>query len=73
MAMTRTEIQAKYDAAHRKSYSFKLHLDNDADIIAKLSEVPSMQNYIKQLIRQDIAKNGTGSTAPVQLSDSADE
>lgn len=73
MAMTRVEIQAKYDAKHRKSYSFKLHLENDADIIAKLAEVPSMQCYIKELIRQDIAKNGTGSTVPVQQENSAAE
>ena len=55
MAKTRTEIQAKYDAANRTPFSFKLHNTNDADIIAKLKSVPSINGYIKQLIRQDIA------------------
>ena len=55
MAKTRTEIQAKYDASHRKTYSLKLHNESDADIIEKLSSVPSMQGYIKQLIRQDLS------------------
>ena len=65
MAKTRTQIQAKYDAAHRTTFSMKLHNENDYDIIKKLSSVPSMQGYIKQLIRQDI----TGSV-PVSVPDS---
>ncbi len=56
MAKTRTEIQAKYDAAHRTTISMKLHNDNDADILEKLASVSSVQGYIKQLIRQDIAR-----------------
>lgn len=54
MAKTRTEIQAKYDAANRTAFGFRLHNVNDADIIAKLRSVPSIQGYIKQLIRQDL-------------------
>ena len=42
-----------------------------ADVIEKLSQVDSMQGYIKQLIRQDIA-NGTD-VVPVKLSESAAE
>lgn len=57
MAKTRTEIQATYDASHRKTFSLKLHNDNDADIIEKLTSVPSMQGYIKQLIRKDISRS----------------
>ena len=59
MAKTRTEIQAKYDASHRKTYSLKLHNESDADIIEKLSSVPSMQGYIKQLIRQDLSSTNS--------------
>lgn len=57
MAKTRVEIQSKYDAAHRKTYSMKLHCDLDRDIIEKLASVPSMMGYIKQLIREDIKRS----------------
>lgn len=56
MADTRTAIQARYDAKNRKPFSFKLHLKYDADIIKKLESVESMSGYIKQLIREDIAR-----------------
>lgn len=46
--------QAKYDATHCRTYGLKFNLGTDADIIEKLSSVPSMQGYIKQLIRNDI-------------------
>ena len=56
MAKTRVEIQAKYDAAHRQTITINLHNDNDAEIINKLNSVQSKQGYIKQLIREDIAR-----------------
>lgn len=56
MAKTRTEIQYKYDSQHRKTYTIKLHNENDADIIEKLNSVHSIMGYIKQLIREDIAR-----------------
>ena len=55
MATKHTISQAKYDKEHRRVYGFRLHNDLDKDIIEKLASVPSMQGYIKQLIRQDIA------------------
>ena len=64
MAKARSEIQAKYDKTHCKYFSFKMHLENDADVIEKLSSVPSMQGYIKQLIREDIARTCPGGSAP---------
>ena len=51
-----SETQARYDRTHCKTYGLKLNLETDKDIIAKLASVPSMQGYIKQLIRQDITK-----------------
>ena len=54
MANKATAAQAKYDKAHCRTYGLKLNLETDNDIIQKLSSVPSMQGYIKQLIRQDI-------------------
>ena len=55
MAQTKTEIQARYDAKNTRRYAMKLNNTTDADIIAKLESVDSMQGYIKQLIRADIA------------------
>ena len=54
MPTKHTIYQAKYDAVHRRNYGFRLHNDIDKDIIDKLASVPSMQGYIKQLIRADI-------------------
>ena len=53
--------QTKYDSTHCRTYGLKLNLTTDADIIKKLSSVQSMQGYIKQLIRDDIARTRTGS------------
>lgn len=54
MPKRQTIAMAKYDKTHRRTYGFRLHNIIDADIIEKLSSVPSMQGYIKQLIRADI-------------------
>ena len=50
--------QERYDAKATRRYAMKLNLVHDADIIAKLDEVPSMQGYIKDLIRKDLAEKG---------------
>lgn len=59
MATTHTAAQMKYDKEHRRVYGFRLHNDIDRDIIEKLASVPSMQGYIKQLIREDINRTRT--------------
>lgn len=59
MATKHTIAQMKYDKEHRRVYGFRLHNDIDRDIIEKLASVPSMQGYIKQLIREDIARTRT--------------
>lgn len=59
MPTKHTLAQRKYDEIHRKTYGFRLHRDIDKDIIDKLASVPSMQGYIKQLIRDDIARTGS--------------
>ena len=51
--------QTRYDSNHCRTYGLKLNLGTDADIIEKLASVPSMQGYIKQLIREDIARSRT--------------
>ena len=61
MATKHTISQAKYDKEHRRTYGFRLHKEIDRDIIEKLDSVPSMQGYIKSLIRADITRTRTGS------------
>lgn len=61
MAQTRTEIQNRYDAVNRTTFSLKFHNTNDADVIAKLRSVDSINGYIKQLIRKDIAASAPDS------------
>lgn len=69
MPTKHTIAQKKYDEVHRKYYGFRLHRTLDADIIEKLASVPSMQGYIKQLIREDLARTRPGSV-PVSVPDS---
>ncbi len=47
---------ARYDKENTIQVKFKFNLKTDADILAKLNAVPSKQGYIKQLIREDIAR-----------------
>lgn len=48
----------KYDKARTIQIKLKLNLKTDADVIAKLQQVENKQGYIKQLILQDIKKQG---------------
>ena len=57
--MPATKAQASWYRQHSKMVSIKLTERADADIIAKLGEQPSVQGYIKALIRADIAKTAT--------------
>lgn len=66
-----TISHARYDAANCRTYGLKLNLKTDADIIEKLASVPSMQGYIKQLIRDDLAR--TGSVPVPKLEETEDE
>lgn len=50
------EHQAKYKAAHVRRYVLAANDRTDADIIARLESVGNKQGYIKQLIRDDIAR-----------------
>ena len=54
----KNESNARYDKAHTKQVKFKFNLKHDADILEKLDSVPSMQGYVKGLIREDIARSG---------------
>ena len=49
--------QKKYDEASKEKWRMihlKLNKETDADIIAKLESEPSIQGYIKELIRADL-------------------
>lgn len=48
----------KFTKEKTVSVNLRLNKNTDADIIEKLTSVPSKMGYIKQLIRADIAKNG---------------
>lgn len=52
---------AKYDEEHRKDfkrYNLRMHKEYDADIIAMIEKQDNKQGYIKNLIREDMKKNG---------------
>lgn len=48
---------AGYDAENTRHYSVKLNLKTDADIVAALLNQPSIQGYIKQALREKIARD----------------
>mgnify|MGYP007013874213 CR=1 FL=1 len=56
MPTNQTLNQRKYDAANCKFYHMKFNIRTDADVIAKLESVPSKQDYVRQLIRKELAK-----------------
>ena len=72
MVKKATMTKRKYDKTHMKQYLLKYHLENDADIIAKLDGMESKQGYVRQLIRDDIARTCPGSV-PVSLNGAAME
>lgn len=47
----------RYDKENTRALKLKLNIRLDADVIAKLESEPSMQGYIKRLIREDIARS----------------
>ena len=55
MPKSSTIAQRKYDSANCKFYHLKFNLRTDEDVISKLESVPSRQDYIRQLIRKDLA------------------
>lgn len=49
-----SEIQRKYDSSNTRRFGLKLNLQTDKEVIEKLEAVPSIQGYIKDLIKRDI-------------------
>lgn len=50
----RNETYSKYHKKSFKNYHIAFHLANDAEVIAKLEEVPNKIDYIRSLIKRDI-------------------
>lgn len=48
----------KYDKENTTQKIIKLNKKTDADILDHLSKTDNVQGYIKQLIRNDMAKGG---------------
>ena len=48
--------QKKYQQTSTKRIPFSVNLKTDQDIIQRLNEVPNTQGYLKELIREDIAR-----------------
>ena len=46
-----------WDAANTTRVIMKLNNNTDNDVLEKLAQVDSKQGYIKQLIREDIARS----------------
>ena len=56
MTKTHSERQMEFNKQNIKVYRMDLNIRTDADIIEHLDKQQSKQGYIKQLIRQDIAR-----------------
>lgn len=46
----------EYNRKNKKQIKFELNINTDADIIKHLETIDNKQGYIKQLIRDDMAK-----------------
>lgn len=47
---------AEWQKANVRQYIVRLNRNTEADLIDKLESEPSVQGYIKELIREDISK-----------------
>lgn len=49
------KAQRKYDKETARRFLLKFNKNTDADVIAKLESVDSIQGYIRELIRKDLS------------------
>lgn len=64
MPIKRSIRDARYNAKASSRYSLKLNRATDADLIAKLDSVSSVNGYIRQLIREDIERERRETISP---------
>lgn len=57
MALKESIRKMEKEKAYIRRYGLKYNINTDADIIEWLGKQPSMQGYIKDLIREDIARH----------------
>ena len=55
--MGNTKAHQEWVAANTTRIVMNLNHNTDKDVLEKLSQVPSKQGYIKDLIRADLAKD----------------
>lgn len=51
------ESREKYHRQFTKRFDLKLNIHTDSDIIARLEEQPSMNDYMRNLIRADMERS----------------
>lgn len=58
-ATTMSELspQRRYELANLKTYTFRLNIRHDADVIAEIEKQDNKQGYVKALIRDDIERS----------------
>ena len=56
--MANPEAWKRYRKANVKQISLAINRNTDADILAHLEKQPNRSEYVKRLIREDIARNG---------------
>lgn len=71
--MASSKAHQKWIAANTTRIVMNLNHNTDADLLEKLSTVPSKQGYIKQLIRADIAKEQSTTKGMTKLQKAAFE
>ena len=71
MAMTRSEITAKYDSVNSKLFTIKLNRKTDADILETIEKAESKQGFIKKAIRAYNSTCHDSNTVSVPFSDAA--
>ena len=52
------KASAKYDSANTVQFKIKLNKNNDGDMIDYLKGLDNRQGHLKNLIRDDMKKNG---------------
>lgn len=56
---SRRRAKAKYDAK-TVQYVFRLRIDGDADVIARLNDMPNKTEYLRRLVRRDMNSDANG-------------
>ena len=57
--MSELSPQRRYELANLKTYTFRLNIKHDADVIAEIEKQDNKQGYVKALIRADIERSST--------------